>query len=266
MDYTTIKNRTFERYYFNAYLPGTLGAYESSVIFNYLLAIESLQENLTREMNISEIWIDDNSNPTWYTSALSNLFFVPRYSGETDVEYLERLLLLTGVNQDETTIIKSVYSVVNMAIPNNSYIQITDKLDNIDIAAWDDDFDLDPDDPPPDERERWNAVKKWSSTYNVQRTLFLVNILFTTRGSNSDITTWDYWIESENYTKIEDIVKLYKPPGSTFEIRLNIPVDVEMEITKFSNTLIFPPRESRPISRSVKIPLESRTVSRSVII
>ena len=266
MDYATIKNRTFERYYFNAYLPGTLGAFESSVIFNYLLAIESLQENLTREMNISEVWIDDNNNPTWFTSDLSDLFFVPRYSGETDVEYLERLLLLTGVNQDETTIINSVYSVINMAIPNNSHIRIVDKLDDDEIAAWDDTFDLDPDNPPPDDRERWDSNKIWSSIYNVQRTLFLVDISFITRGSISDITTWDYWQEPENYTKIEDIVKLYKPPGSTFEIRLNIPEDVEMEIELFSNTRIIVPRESRPISRSVKIPQESRTVSRSVII
>ncbi|KKN76650.1 hypothetical protein LCGC14_0368470 [marine sediment metagenome] len=230
MDYTTIKNRTFERYYFNAYLPGTLGAYESSVIFNYLLAIESLQENLTREMNISEVWIDNN-NPTWYTSTLSDLFFVPRYSGETDVEYLERLTLLTGVNQDETTIINSVYSVINMAVPNNSYIQITDKLEDTDIAAWGDVTNT----------TKWDSVKLWSSIYNVQRTLFLVDISFTTRGSNSDITTWDYWNESENYTKIEDIVKLYKPPGSTFELRLNSPEDVETTIEVFSNTLIVSP-------------------------
>ena len=50
--------------------------------------------------------------------------------------------------------------------------------------------------------------------------------------------TWDYWQESENFTKIEDMVKLYKPPGSTFELRLNIPVLVEQKIEVFSNTLI----------------------------
>ncbi len=228
MDYTAIKNRTFEKYYFNTYLPGTLGAFESSVIFNYLLTIESLQENLTREMDISEVWIDDNNNPTWYTSALSDLFFVPRYSGETDVEYLERLTLLTGVSQDETTIINSVYSVINMAIPNNSYIQITDKIDDTDIVEWGDDVNA----------VKWDGAKLWSSVYNVQRTLFLVDITFINRGSTSNITTWDYWKEPENYTKIEDIVKLYKPPGSTFEIRLDIPEDIETEITVFSNTLI----------------------------
>ncbi len=266
MDYTTLKNRVFENYYFNSYLPGTLGAYESSIIFNYFLTLESIQENLTQEMNISEVWIDDENNPTWYTSKLSDLFFVPRYSGETDIEYLERLTLLTGVSQDNNTIINAVYSVISKAVLNNSYIQIIDKLDGISVA-WGNLANA----------IKWDGSAVWSSTFNVQRTLFLVNMSFIYRGAASDITTWDYWILPENYTKIEDIIKLYKPPGSTFEIRLNIPEDVETEIEVFSNTLIqwegihkvsdtqIATRDSRSITRSIDIPLRSRSVARDVI-
>jgi hypothetical protein len=231
MDYTTLKNRVFEKYYFNSYLPGTLGSYESSVIFNYLLSLESIQENSTEEMNISEVWIDEN--PTWYTSELPNLFFIPRFSGETDVEYLERLILLVEVGQNENTIINAVWSVIKKALISKIYIQIIDKLEGV-SAVWDDTNDL----GAPETTAYWDDTSVWSSVFDVQRTLFLVDISILNRGSETDITTWDYWIKSENYTKIEDMVKLYKPPGSTFEIRLNIPEDVESQTDIFSNTLI----------------------------
>jgi len=229
MDYTTLKNRTFSNYYHNSYLPGTLGGFESSTIFNYLLTLESIQENLTTEMNISEVWIDDV--PTWYTTSLPNLFFIPRFVGETDQEYLDRLLLLINVGQNENTIINAVWSVVGKAIGLISKIQIIDKFITVDGADWEDD-----DGAPTD--DYWDGVKLWRAAEDIQRTLFAVVIDFDNRGSTTDLTTADYWFEAENFTKIEDMVKLYKPPGSTFELRLNIPDDFEQQIDLFSNSHI----------------------------
>ena len=229
MDYTTLKNRTFQKYYFNSYLPGTLGAYESSLIFNYLLTLESIQENVTTEMERTERWIDDV--PTWYTSLLPKLFFVPRYSGETDQEYIDRLTLLTDIRQNDETIKNAVFSVVEKGVTGISDILITEKLDGV-SGIWGNVTGS----------TKWGGASVWSSETSVQRTLFLVDISFSYRGSDLDITTWDYWKKSENYTKIEDIVKLYKPPGSTFELRIDIPQNVTQLITDvFSNTLIASP-------------------------
>lgn len=235
MDYTTLKNRVFSKYYFNSYLPGTLGAFESSIIFNYLLAIESIQENLTTEMNRSELWID--TIPTWYTNQLPQLFFVPKFANESDQEYIDRLLLLTGVNQNDDTIKTAVFSVVEKAITDINRISIIEQLDGI-SAVWDDKNNL----GLPETTAYWDNTTVWDSAVNVQRPLFLVNIEVLNRGSDLDITTWDYWQQSENYTKIQDIVKLYKPPGSTFELRLNIPENATQLITDvFSNTLVAAP-------------------------
>lgn len=226
MDYTTLKNRVFQKYYFNSYLPGSLGSYESSIIFNYLLALESIQENLTEEMNISERWID--SVPTWYTNNLPNLFFVHKFIGESDQEYLDRLLLLTNVNQNEETIIIATYSVVQKAVTNITNIQIIDKLDlGLTDATWGNVTNTD----------EWDGSKAWRSTYDEIRPLFLIDITIPNRGSENDLTTWDYWIVSTNYTKIQDMVKLYKPPGSTFELRLT-PVASPSTIDVFTNTLL----------------------------
>lgn len=236
MDYTTLKNLVFSKYYFNSYLPGTLGAFEASTIFNYLLTLESMQENLITEMNRTKHWID--TIPTWYTNQLPQLFFIPRFSNESDQEYLDRLLLLTDIGQNDGTITIAVFSVVEKALTGISRITIVEQLDGI-SALWDDDTNLDPDNDPPDDVERWDGNKVWSSLIDVQRTLFLVDIEILNRGSDLDITTWDYWRQSENYTKIQDMVKLYKPPGSTFELRLNIPENVTQLITDvFSNTKI----------------------------
>lgn len=228
MDFTTLKNSVFQNYYFNSYLPGTLGSYDSSIIFNYLLALESIQENLIDEINISKKWITDE--PTWYTSSLSKLFFIPKFLNETDKEYLDKLFLLTDMSQDKNSIITAVYSITKKAINLKTNIQIVNKLDGVSASYEDKTSLVSP--------EYWDGTSVWSSETNIQRTLFAVSISFSNRGSNLDITTWDYWILPENYTKIEDMVKLYKPPGSTFELRLNIPVDVNSSITIFSNSLI----------------------------
>ena len=229
MDYTTLKNQVFQKYYFNSYLPGSLGSYESSIIFNYLLSIESTQENSTTEMNNSERWVDDN-NPTWYTNQLPDLFFVPKFVGETDQEYIDRLLLLVDTGQNDNTIINAVFSVIKKAVLVTTAIQIINKLDGV-SAIWE---DLDNLVSP----EHWDGASVWSSTSGIQRTLFLVQMTYLLRGSNSDVTTWDYWILPANYTKIEDMVKLYKPPGSTFELRLIAPATGTPMIDVFSNTLI----------------------------
>ncbi len=232
MDYTTLKNRVFEKYYFNSYLPGSIGGNESSVIFNYLLSLESIQENLTNEIDISEAWVD--TPPTWYTSSLPDLFFIPKFFDESDQDYIDRLILLSDINQNEETIINAVFSVIRKGIISISDIAIIDKLEGV-SAVWDGEFTI----GLPEITAEWDGTSVWSSSSNVQRTLFLVDIQTFSRGSNIDSTTWDYWILSQNFTKIEDMVNLYKPPGSTFEIRINLPIGgVEVETTIFSNTLI----------------------------
>lgn len=227
MNYTTLKNRVFENYYFNSYLPGTIGGYESSAIFNYLLSLENISKNLKDETNITKIWIDDQ--PTWYTKLLPKLFFIPKFSDESEKKYLERLFLLINTQQDESTIVDSIYSLLKDSISVKNDIQVIDKLDTT-SAVWSDQDE--------ETLDNWDGTKVWSSEFEVSRTLFLVNISFIYRGSNLDATTWDYWILPKNYTKIEDMVKLYKPPGSTFELRLNIPEDFEQTIGIFSNTLL----------------------------
>ncbi len=224
MDYTTLKNRVFENYYFNSYLPGTIGAFESSNIFNYLLSLESIQENQTIEMNVSERWID--SVPTWYTDELPKLFFIPKFNGETDQGYIDRLLLLVNISQDDNTMIIATWSVIQKALNDIGQITISEKLDGASVV-WSDSG-------TPDE---WNTGGVWGDATQVTRPLFLVNVTFPNRGSQLDITTWDYWHQSENYTKIQDMVNLYKPPGSTFELRLEGSLGTAM-ISIFSNTLI----------------------------
>ena len=228
MDYITLKNRVFANNYVNSFLPSTLGAFESSTIFNYLLAIESIRENSTTEMDIAEIWIDDD--PTWYTTQLPNLFFIPKFIGETDQQYIDRLLLLVNVGQNENTIINAAFSVIENAIDNITKIFITDKFLTADGADWEDVSGVPVDD-------FWDGIKLWRANEDIQRTLFVVHMEFLFRGSITDATTWDYWRLSTNYTKIEDMVKLYKPPGSTFELRLTN-VEVEQEIELFSDTVI----------------------------
>ncbi len=225
MDYTTLKNIVFENYYFNSYLPGTLGSYESATLFNYLLAAESIQENLSSEVNISKTWVSDV--PTWYTNQLPDIFFVPKFSGESDQEYLNRLLLLTEISQNENTIITAVFSVTANALLDISQITIVEQLDGSQVEWGNVTNTVD-----------WDGVSPWSDDVDLQRTLFLVDIEILNRGSPLDSNTWDYWILSTNYTKIEDMVNLYKPPGSTFEIRLTVPTEWSISIDVFSNTLI----------------------------
>ncbi len=229
MDYTTLKNNVFENYYFNSYLPGTLGAFESSNIFNYLLSLESIQENQTIEMNVSERWID--SVPTWYTNQLPKLFFIPKFDGDTDQEYIDRLLLLTDVSQDDNTMILATWSTIQKALDDINQITISEKLDDIGAGAiWSRTAGA----------HEWNTGKVWSDVTIVTRPLFLVNVTFPNRGSQFDITTWDYWKDSINYTKIQDMVNLYKPPGSTFELRLEGSLGTAI-ISVFANTLIKEP-------------------------
>lgn len=242
MDYTTLKNNVFEKYFFNSYLPGTLGAYESSTIFNYLLSLESIQENLTSEMNVSERWIDNI--PTWYTNQLTNMFFIPRFTGETDQDYLDRLFLLINIGQDDNTIITATYSVIKKALLGISQITITEQLDGV-SGIWDDTTNT----------KKWNDPSVlWGSSDEIQRTLFVVDVKFFDRGSLLDITTWDYWDESINYTKIEDMVNLYKPPGSTFELRLVVPEKWTLKEEIFSNTFICPDSERQPGCNFMNIP------------
>ena len=164
--------------------------------------------------------------PTWYSTQLPDLFFVPKYIGETDQEYIDRLLLLTDIGQNEETIISAVYSVIKNAIPVRTDIEVIDRLD---VGAEDSDWDS---------LHDWSSEAVWRSTYDVIRPLFLVIMDFPSRGLTSDITTWDYWNASSNYTKVQDIVKLYKPPGSTFELRLVAPTEWSRTTEIFSNTLI----------------------------
>ena len=113
------------------------------------------------------------------------------------------------------------------ALDNINQITISEKLDG-DSVVWSNSG-------TPDE---WKTGGVWGDATTVKRPLFLVNVTFPNRGSQLDITTWDYWQQSENYTKIQDMVNLYKPPGSTFELRLTAPTEWSRTIEIFSNTLI----------------------------
>lgn len=206
--YDILKNRVYEKYFLNNFLPSKLGGQDNTTIFNLLLAIESVIELQENEVANSRVWC--GSGVTWFTPKLKDLFSIPKFSGESDGIFLNRILTLTDNSQNDTTIISAVHTVIPNAVANINAIEIIYKLSGV-SATWGNATST----------SAWGDGKVWSSEDDVQRVLFVVKMNFNSRGATTDNTTYDYWINSSNYTKIEDMVNLYKPPGSTFELLLN---------------------------------------------
>jgi hypothetical protein len=225
-DYTTIRNNIFNLYYENRYLPVSMGGSSNTAFFNFLLALHVMVDLDLEETLQSKNWA--GKEVTYYTKELPKLFGVPRFVGESEQDFLDRLLILDNISQNDDTMINATYSVVRDAVSSISDITIIDKLSGV-SSVWGDEIGS--------TFNSWNDGSLWSDETTVQRAQFAIRIVFPYRGSDNDITTYDYWFQSKNYTKVEDVVKLYKPPGTTFELVLeNVKVSNSSTVT--SNTLI----------------------------
>ena len=211
-----VVNLVFEKYYNNNYLPSEVGGFPYSNLFYFLASIELFNEEQKNEMNILKMWID-GLNVTYYTPKLNKLITLIRFPDDTDEDYLKRLKAVNDARkyggQSEKSIKILLMSLLNDALNGDDRNIIFVKSSN--YSQWDD--SVVPTVPNP---AHYSIDGEWSDLDTVLGVTFKVKIIFPNTGSDVDPLNYEYWAKPKNYTKIEDLIKIFKPTGSTFNLEI----------------------------------------------
>lgn len=208
-------NDVFDKYYHNEYIPSKIGGSPETLIVRYLMAITNTIKVEQKKASISEVWVA--KFVTWFTAELPQLLLLPKFPNETDQVFLQRMYdLIDAQNlggQSSATIKAAIKALVLTAIgvAENDITIVSSSSFNEwkDVAEGYDAY--------------WGQGFEWADTSETLNATIKIVIQFAATGASTDPTTYDYWALPANYTKIQDIVKLFKTPGITFELELLSP-------------------------------------------
>jgi hypothetical protein len=209
-------NQVFDKYYHNNFLPSAIGGSPETTIVRLFIAINNAIQTEIDKSEVTKIWLDPQ-NVTWYTRLLPEFLTVPKFPGETDESYLQRTLDMVEAQKfggnSSKTIKFVIYALIQNAI-NDPDADIT-IVSSSSFNEWKDQAES--------EDARWGEGFLWADTSETLTGTIKISIQFLTLGLDTDPLTYDYWAKSQNYTKIQDIVNLFKTPGITFELELLSP-------------------------------------------
>jgi len=218
MTETELIETVFSRYYYNSFLPTEVGGFPYSNLFQILASFETYYDVKKNNVDISDVWIDGKS-VTWYTRFLSNLITLPRFPEDSDQDYLNRLDAINSARayggQSEKSIKIVLMSLLSFTL--NGDDRNIDFITNADFYQWDDATA-----PTVASPANYSTNGTWADKNTSPSETFVVKITFPNSGSDVDPLNYEYWIKSKNYTKIEDLVKLFKPVGSNFKLELTL--------------------------------------------
>jgi len=223
MTHREIINKVFNQYYHSNYIASAHGGFASSNMVQLFAALTMLYEKQADSHAINKIWYD-STTVTWYTPQLHKLIQLPRFSDDSDQDFLNRIRSFHeaqefGGQSEES--IKTVLVELMKTATTKSNIVFVFTSDTAD--QW-------------DGSEFWDSTATWQDLTTVLDTDFLVSIKFTRSGLPTDDYAWEYWVLPENFTKIDDLITLFKPVGATFKIQLVAPDAFRRY--KFSDTRI----------------------------
>jgi len=113
LTYKNHENQIFEKYFFNNYIPSTIGGTPDTAVLQFLLALHSILNTTVAASDILRNWIGDVS---WFTVRLADIFQVPRFDDDSDREYYDRLIALIDAKQDEGTVRTAVGTLLLDAV------------------------------------------------------------------------------------------------------------------------------------------------------
>lgn len=207
-------NQVFDKYYHNEYLPSKIGGSPETNIVRFLMAINSTIVNEQIMANNSKFWI--GTIVTWFTRDLPILLQLPKFPDETDEQFIERMIDFAEAQdlggQSSATVKGIVHSILKTAINVIDDITI---LGSSTSNQWKDQSE--------GEDIKWSFGALWADTSETLRATIVIQIQFANSGVDTDPDNYEYWALSQNYTKIQDVAKLFIAPGITFELELLSP-------------------------------------------
>jgi hypothetical protein len=210
MTHREIINKVFNQYFHSDYIPSAHGAFPSSNMVQLLASLSVVHQKILDEANIDKVWYNDDT-VTWYTPQLHKLIKLPRFSDDSDQDFLDRIQSFHVAQelggQSEGSIRTVLVELMKEAIQDSdiAFIFTQDTAD------------------PWDGSEFWDSTATWQDLLTVLDVNFLVSIRFTRSGFPTDEYAWEYWSQPQHFTKIDDLILLFKPVGSTFKIQLVAP-------------------------------------------
>jgi len=209
-------NDVFDKYYHNDFLPSKIGGSPETLIVRFLIAITNAIQVEQNKANISSNWI--GNTVTWFTRDLPLLIQLPKFPLETDQQFLQRLIDFNAARElggnSEATIKAAIASLLVLGgainILDDITIITTSQFNNWkDIAEAGDAF--------------WSQGFLWADTNETLRGTIRIDIQFANTGVDTDPLNYEYWNLPANFTKIQDVVKIFIVPSITFELQLLSP-------------------------------------------
>lgn len=233
MTHRELINKIFEDYYYSNLLPSTYGGFDGSTTIQLLSAMNVLYDKNKRDTDITKRWFDGQT-VTWYTPQLHTLIQLPRFSDDSDQDFLDRVVDFQTAQefggQSENSITTVLVGLMSDAI-TALHVAFYFQEDSSDL--WDGSAD-------------WTGAFLWQDLDTVLDVDFLVSISFPISGYPVDKFAWEYWQLEANMSKIVDLVRLFKPVGTTFKIELIPPPSfrryktsiarIKVEATEFTKT------------------------------
>ncbi len=210
MPYREVINKVFEDYFYSNLLPSTYGGFSGSTMVQLLSALNRVHDKVRLDANIDKVWYDGQT-VTWYTPQLHKLIQLPRFNDDTDQDFLDRIKDFQDAQefggQSEKSIRTVLVGLMSDAIQdtNIAFFFVEDTAD-----LW-------------NGSETWDGTAAWQDLDTILDVDFMVQITFTRSGFDTDKYAWEYWNLEANLSKIEDLIKLFKPVGSEFIIQLVAP-------------------------------------------
>jgi hypothetical protein len=207
----------FKKYYDTKLLESVIGGMPNSNIVTMLSSIMSTTKIILQSSDVTKNWFS-NSTITYYTAKMHDLIQYPKFSGDNEEWFLNRL----NKNLEALTYGGQSYKSLQVAIGGLLRTAILNPFSDItfitieDHTQWKNELE-DPD-------AYWSiGGYVWGTGTESMRSSLIIRIKFAITGSNSDPTTYNYWNLPANYTKIADIVTLFITPGSNYELLLVSP-------------------------------------------
>ena len=207
MTINTFYNRVYSKYYENNVLPSVVGGDPNTAFFQFLMAFEQHLEREEHRSSLLRKWAQKYS---WYSENLHNFFNTTRFSVENDGDVYDRLVLMSKLTNSSDSIKQLIELFLGEAASKVEVVFVSTGQ-----GVWGDEgnaitYDI-----------FWSqSGATWGDTNTSLRAVFGVKITFKYSGSDTDPLTYEFWSKSENYTMLEDLVRLFKPPGTNFELIL----------------------------------------------
>jgi len=236
-----IINKVFDQYFHSNYLPSAYGGFPGSTLVQLLSAISTIHEKIESDADLDKVWYKDKT-VTYYTPKLHKLIQLPRFVDDSDQDFLNRIASFQTAQefggQSEESIRTVLLELMKAAIQSSdiAFILTGDTADPWDGTMF------------------WDGTATWQDLTTILDVDFLVSIRFTRSGNNTDTFAWEYWNLPGNFTKIDDLILLFKPVGATFKIQLVAPPSFRRYATSQTRIKTLDAETTQTSSTTLKVP------------